>query len=431
MIDVWDIVVVVAMMALSALFSGIEIAFISANKLKIELKSAQGDHDAKRVSFFQKKMTRMLTTLLVGNNISLVIFSIGAGAMIRAAFIATGLFNPDEHPFKTLVLQTLISTIVLLVFCEYLPKAIFRLKAEQALLNGFSTRFLQIIYVLFAPIVLGIHALANFLLKRVLGFKYREEELEFSKEDLHLYMQESLVTTPESESRPEIDAEMFTNAMEFNEIRVKDFMIPRTEIQAAPVKTSIQDLIALFIDKGYSKLLIYRENLDEVLGFVHSTSLFRKPSEIRDILQPILMVPENMAATTLLNEFTRNRKTIALVVDEFGGTAGLVTIEDLVEEVFGDIEDEHDEPEEDILLAKTIDDNTWLFSARHNVDDLTEEYGLELPEGDYNTLGGLVIQYAEAIPAANDVVEIDGYRLEVTEAEDNRVTVVKVHRLRR
>lgn len=431
MIDVWDIVVVVAMMALSALFSGIEIAFISANKLKIELKSAQGDHDAKRVSFFQKKMTRMLTTLLVGNNISLVIFSIGAGAMIRAAFIATGLFNPDEHPFKTLVLQTLISTIVLLVFCEYLPKAIFRLKAEQALLNGFSTRFLQIIYVLFAPIVLGIHALANFLLKRVLGFKYREEELEFSKEDLHLYMQESLVTTPESESRPEIDAEMFTNAMEFNEIRVKDFMIPRTEIQAAPVKTSIQDLIALFIDKGYSKLLIYRENLDEVLGFVHSTSLFRKPSEIRDILQPILMVPENMAATTLLNEFTRNRKTIALVVDEFGGTAGLVTIEDLVEEVFGDIEDEHDEPEEDILLAKTIDDNTWLFSARHNVDDLNEEYGLELPEGDYNTLGGLVIQYAEAIPAANDVVEIDGYRLEVTEAEDNRVTVVKVHRLRR
>jgi putative hemolysin len=431
LVDPLDIFIIIVTMVLSALFSGIEIAFVSANKLKIELKSAQGDPEAKRLSYFQKKASRVLTTLLVGNNLALVLFSISAGSILNAAFKAFGILDPDLRPYQALVLQTVISTLVLLVFCEYLPKAFFRLRPEQALFNVFTTRFLQFFYVFFGPIVVGINGLAHFFLKRILRLKYEDIELEFSKEDLHLYLQESLVSQPESEQKPEIDTEMFTNAMEFNEIRVKEFMVPRTEIQAVSIDTSIQDLISHFMESGYSKLVIYNESLDEVLGFVHSSTLFRNPREIRDVLQPILMVPETMAGTTLLNEFSRNRKTIALVVDEFGGTAGLVTVEDLVEEVFGDIQDEHDEPEDDEWLAKQIDENTWLFSARHHVDDLNQEFHLDLPEGEYNTLAGLVIQYADAIPAANDVIEIEGYRLEVVEAENNRVNVVKLHRMRR
>ena len=423
-----DIIIVIVTMVLSALFSGIEIAFVGANKLKIELKSAQGDFLAKRLSRFVKKSSRVLTTLLVGNNVALVLFSLSAGNILTATFRATGLIDPDLSPYGALVLQTLISTLVLLVFAEYLPKAIFRLKAEAALFNVFTTGFLQFFYVLLSPFVIGTAALSHFFLKKILRLKYEDEEVEFSREDLHIYLQESLVSAPESEQRHEIDAEMFSNAMEFNEIRVKDFMIPRTEIQAASVAMPMQELINLFIDTGYSKIVIHNGSMDEVLGFVHSNTLFRNPKGIRDVLQPILMVPENMAATMLLNEFTKNHKTIALVVDEFGGTAGLVTVEDLVEEVFGDIEDEHDEPEEDEFIAKQIDANTWLFHARLEVDDLNSEYDLELPEGEYNTLGGLVIHYAEAIPAVNESIEIDNYRLEIMGAEDNRVTLVKVHR---
>lgn len=426
-----DVGIILVTMVLSALFSGIEIAFVSANKLKIELKSAQGDPEARRLSYFQKHSARVLTTLLVGNNLALVLFSISASTVLNSAFKSMGMLDPVVRPYQALVVQTIVSTFVLLVFCEYLPKAFFRLRPEQALFNGFTTRFLQFFYVLFGPVVIGVNALSHFFLKKVLRLKYEDTEVEFSKQDLQLYLHESLVSQPESEQKPEIDTEMFTNAMEFNEIRVKDFMVPRTEIQALPIETSIQELIAFFMETGYSKLIIYNESLDEVLGFVHSSTLFRNPKEIRDVLQPILMVPETMAGTTLLNEFSRHRKTIALVVDEFGGTAGLVTVEDLVEEVFGDIEDEHDEPEDDELLAKQLDEHTWLFSARHDVDDLNEEYNLDLPEGEYNTLAGLVIQYADAIPAVNDVIEIEGYRLEVTEAEDNRVNVVKLHRTRR
>jgi CBS domain containing-hemolysin-like protein len=428
MVDMADVFIIVVTMVLSALFSGIEIAFVSASKLKIELKSAQGDPVAKILSRFVKRTPRVLTTLLVGNNVALVMFSLSAGRLLNIAFESGGIINPVEHPVRALILQTFLSTVVLLVFAEYLPKALFRLRPEAALFNVFTTGFLQFFYIVLSPFVLGINAISHFFLKKILRLKYQEEELEFSKEDLHTYMQESLVSFPESESKPEIDTEMFSNAMELNEIRVKDFMVPRTELQAVPVQVSIDGLVAKFVETGYSKLLVYNDNIDEIVGFVHSSTLFRKPQGIQEVLQPILMVPETMAATTLLSEFTQNRKTIALVVDEFGGTAGLVTVEDLVEEVFGDIEDEHDEPQEDEFTAKQIDENTWLFSARLEVDDLNQEFGLNLPEGEYNTLGGLVLQYAEEIPSVNESVEVQGYRLEIVEAEDNRVTLVKVKR---
>lgn len=427
-LSVLDIVLLVLMLAFSALFSGIEIAFVSTSKLKIELKNAQGDTAGKRLSFFVKHTPRVITTILVGNNLALVLYGIFIAKLLNFVFIQGGVLDPVASPFAALILQTVISTIVILFFGEYLPKAFFRLKAEQIMFHKATTTFLQFWYVLFGPLVRGVNRLSSFLLIRIFRLEYAEEELVFGKEDLNLYVRETVAATGDTTDGPEIDAEMFENAMEFNELRVREFMVPRTELHALPLESSIDELIDAFIQTGHSKIIIYRESLDQVAGFVHSTTLFSKPKTVEDGLQPMLTVPETMAANVLLTEFTKNRKTMALVVDEFGGTAGLVTVEDLVEEVFGEIEDEHDEQEEEELMAKKIGDNTWLFSARHDVDDLNEEYNLGLPEGEYTTLGGLIMHYAESIPAIKEVVEVENFRFVIIEGSDRKLTTVKLEK---
>lgn len=427
-LSVIDIVLLVLMLAFSALFSGIEIAFVSTSKLKIELKNAQGDPVGKRLSYFVKNTPRVITTILVGNNLALVLYGIFIAKLLNYIFVASDLLDPVTSPFSALILQTVISTLVILFFGEYLPKAFFRLKAEQIMFNAVTTRFLQFFYALFGPLVRFINRLSSFLLIRVFRLKYEEEELVFGKEDLNLYVRETVAATTEDSDGPDIDAEMFENAMEFNELKVREFMVPRTELHALPLESSIDELIDMFIDTGHSKIIIYKENLDEVIGFVHSSSLFSKPASVEEAVQPMLTVPETMAAYVLLTEYTKNRKTIALVVDEFGGTAGLVTVEDLVEEVFGEIEDEHDEMEEDELLAKRLNENTWLLSARHDVDDLNEDFNLGLPEGDYTTLGGLIMHFAESIPAENEVVEVENFRFIIVEGTDRKLTTIKVER---
>lgn len=426
MIDASDIVLMVLMLLLSALFSGIEIAFVSTNRLKIELKSAQGDRVGQLLSGFVKDSPKVITTILVGNNLALVLYGMFIAKVLNALFLSLGILDPVSSPFGALVLQTAVSTLVILIFGEYLPKAFFRLKAERIMFHPFTTRFLQFFYWMFRPIVFFIIKLSRFTLHTVFRLKEVEEELVFGKEDLNLYFRETMSSSGDPEDRPEIDAEMFENAMEFNEIKVREFMVPRTECNALPIESEIDELIDLFIETGHSKIIIYKENLDQVVGFVHSSSLFQKPAGIQEAMQPLLTVPESMAANVLLTEFTKNRKTIALVVDEFGGTAGMVTVEDLVEEVFGEIEDEHDEPEEDELLTKQIDARTWLLSARHEVDDLIEDHGLDLPEGDYTTLAGLIIHHAESIPSVNETVEIDGFKFTVTDASDNKVNLVRL-----
>jgi putative hemolysin len=244
-------------------------------------------------------------------------------------------------------------------------------------------------------------------------------------------LQETFSTEAHDEDKPEIDEEMFTNAMTFNEIRVKEFMVPRTELSAIPISASIEELLDYFVSQGHARVIIYQDSLDEVLGFVHHSAMFKRPKMIQEVLQPVLMVPESMAANLLLSEFTKHRKTIAVVVDEFGGTEGIVTVEDLVEVVFGEIEDEHDEPEDDDLLAKQVDENAWLLSARHEVKDLNEEWNLGLPEGDgeYSTLAGLIIHHLGAIPSVNDTVEIPGFKIVITDASDNKLNIVKIERL--
>ncbi len=428
-LNAWDLVWLVVMLALSALFSGIEMAFVSTNRLKIELKSAQGDPVGQQLSFFVKKTPRVITTILVGNNLALVLYGIFIAKVLNYLLITLDVLDPATSPFTALTIQTIVSTLVILFFGEYLPKAFFRLKAEQIMFSKITPSVLRFFYYLFGPFVLAINRLSRFLLLRVFRLKYEEEELVFGKEDLNLYVRETVAAINQDSEGIEIDREMFENAMEFNETKVREFMVPRTELHALQMDCTIDQLIDEFIDTGHSKILIYQENLDMVIGFVHSSSLFQQPKEIGEVLQPIMTVPETMSADVLWTEFTNNRKTIALVVDEFGGTAGLVTIEDLVEEVFGEIEDEYDEPEEEELLAKRIDENTWLLSARHEVDDLNEEYHLGLPEGDYTTLGGLVIALAEDIPDTKAVIEGEGFRFLVVDASDNKIITLQVEKL--
>ena len=429
MLEIGHIVMLVLMLLFSALFSGIEIAFVSTNKLKIELKNAQGDKIGKRLSHFVKKTPRVITTILIGNNLALVLYGIYFAKVLSAIFIIYGDLNPNNSPFTALIIQTVISTLVILFLGEYLPKAIFRLKAEQIMFNNVTSRFLQFFYWLFGPIVSFINALSRFMLQKVLRLKYEEEELVFGKEDLNIYVRESFAATAEDPSVPEIDAEMFENAMEFNEIKVREFMVPRTEIVACPIDISREELIDTFTETGHSKILIYQESFDEMAGFIHSTTLFRKPEDLREALQPLITVPESMTADVLFSEFSKHRTTIALVVDEFGGTSGLVTVEDMVEEVFGEIEDEYDEPEEDDLVSEKVDEKTWIMSTRHEVDDLNEEWGLQLPEGDYTTLGGLVIHYAESIPNEGEIIEIENYAFTILEAMETKVEKVKIVRL--
>jgi putative hemolysin len=422
-IEALDIVLIVVMLILSAVFSGVETAFLSANRLKIELKSAQGDEAGILLSRFLKQTPHVLSTL--------VLFGIAMGRLSGSITAGLDWVDPLKEPYLMLLIETSIAALVILYFGEFLPKAFFKLRADQIMLHRVVAKSLAIYVRLLGPLARATNAFARLLLRVFMGMRHVEEELVFSKEDLNHYLQETFGTETDDEAKPEIDEEMFTNAMTFNEVRVKEFMVPRTELSAMPIEASVEELLDYFISQGHSRVVIYKDNLDEVLGIVHHSAMFKRPQTIAEVLQPALMVPESMAANLLLSEFNKHRKTIAVVVDEFGGTEGIVTIEDLVEVVFGEIEDEHDEPEDDDLLAKQVAENVWLLSARHEVKDLNEEWKLGLPEGDgeYSTLAGLIIHHLEAIPSINDIVEIPGFKIEITDASDTKLNIVKVQRL--
>lgn len=422
-------ILMVLMLICSAFFSGMEIAFVSANRLKIELKSLSGNWSGKILSHFVKDTPKVITTILVGNNLALVMYGIAIAKLIESWLTGSlgGIFDAEASYFQFLVLliQTLISTVVILIFGEYLPKAIFRINANR-IIYSFSY-ILGIFYLVFYIPVFIIHTLSKFFIKFVLRLPYEEEELAFGKKDLDHFVRESLDTSDGGDLE-QIDAEMFVNALSFNEIKARECMIPRTEIESISVESPVSELLSMFTDTEHSKIIVYRESLDNILGYVHSSSMFKSPATIEQAVQSVLMVPETMPANVLLSEFTKNRKSLAIVVDEFGGTEGMVTIEDLVEEVFGEIEDEHDVPEEEELLAKRLDENTWLFSARCEVDEVNKDFELDLPEGEYNTLSGLVMFIAEDIPEVNAIFQIEGYTITIMDAEDNKVNTIKIRR---
>lgn len=418
------LLITLAMLLLSFFFSGMEIAFLTANRFKIELKTKQGLRSARILSEFKKKTSEVLITILIGNNLALVVFTMQMDKL-TGGWMTSQLGLPHDHLAYTL-LQSLLATIIILIFAEYIPKAIFRSNSDRLVFP--SAYILNFFYIIFYVPVQVVNFVSKLILRVIFRQATDDSVVEITRQDRDHFIIE--VIEGENETVPELDTEMLSNALAFKDIKARDCMIPRTEIEAAPIDTPIEVLINQFIESALSKIIIYGESLDEIKGFVHSNAMFRKPTSIEEVLQPVLIVPETMLANIMLKEFTENKKSVAIVVDEYGGTEGMITMEDLVEEVFGEIEDEHDTEEEDVLEDMVIqknEDGSYLLGARLEIDDINEELNLGLPEEEYyTTLGGLVTYYAEAIPQTGEEVIVGKYLIVVENAATNRVIAVRI-----
>jgi putative hemolysin len=403
---------VILMLIFSAFFSGLEIAFISANKLRIELKSNQGKHWAKMCSSYIKSPSKFISTLLVGNNIALVIYGITMEEIFRPKIEDAFGFSA----FPALLFATFISTAIVLITAEFLPKALFRLN-PSGILSVLIYPF-QVFYVLLWPIVQFVLWLSNKVLNGLIPGDFTEEIPAFGKVDLDHFILQSAQSSLDGDDQ-DVDTEILKNALDFGNVKVRDCLVPRTEITAIDTSSSINDLEQLFIDTQHSKILVFQENVDNIIGYTHHLDLHKKPKTIKSILIPILITNESKSANDMLNEFSRTQKSIALVVDEYGGTAGIITVEDIMEEIFGEIEDEHDEVEEENELV--TDEGVYQLNAKLEVDYINEKYELHIPEGDYETIGGFVLSNLEDIPKTDDIFVIDNFEIRILEASEQKI----------
>ena len=411
-----SIIVILVCIALSAFFSGMEIAFVSSNKLHIELEKKRDGFFPKILSRLTQKSSRFITTMLVGNNIALVVYSFFMGDLIIGFFQDSGL-----NDFSLLLLQTLISTVVILVTAEFLPKAIFQIYSNQVL--KIFTYPAYFFYILFYGISSLISVISDFLLKLFFNAKAESNQTEFSKEELGHYIEEQLDA---SNQEDDVDSEIqiFRNALEFHEVKAREIMIPRTEIIAVELHEKLSFLKTEFVRTGLSKIITFKGTLDDIVGYIPAFSLFKKPSSIKSIILPVEFVPESMLIGDVLNTLVKKRKSVAVVLDEYGGTAGIITVEDIIEELFGEIEDEHDKVN---LIEKQLDLNHYLFSARLEVDHLNEEYQLDIPKSEsYETLGGFIIENLEYIPEKDEEIELGKFQIKVVKVGSSRIDQVEL-----
>ena len=409
-----QIVVILVSILLSAFFSGMEIAYISANKFQIELQKKKEGISARILKKLTSKSSKFITTMLVGNNIALVVYSFFMGELI-VGFLPATMFNE----FSILLLQTLISTLIILVTAEFIPKAIFRIYANESLWALAPLAYF--FYIVFHYISNFITAISDFLLKVFFNSSKDVQQTEFTKEELGNYITEQLEHSRDSE---EVDSEIqiFQNALEFNNLKAREIMIPRTEIVAVDINESIQSLKKLFIETGYSKILVYRNSLDDVLGYAHAFEMFKKPKNIQAMLMTVEFVPESMRINNVLNLLTLKKRSISVVLDEFGGTSGIITVEDIVEELFGEIVDEHDTV---ALLENTLNGREYEFSARLEVDYLNEAYNLNIVEDEaYETLGGFIVYHNEDIPKQGEIIEINNLHFNMLKVDSSKIMEV-------
>lgn len=411
-------------LVLSAFSSGMEIAFITSNKLKIELDKKQGVFAARIISHFVRNPKMFIATMLVGNNVALVIYGFYMGEVLMSTF--DFMFGDGAKafggPWGEVIVQTIISTIIVVIVAEFIPKAIFS-KNPNRWLNLFAFPLLvwyALLWVL-AWIVTGI---SNVFLRVFLGTRSQPMVVEFGRVDLDHYVQEA---TGNPDHRTELDHEIqiFQNALDFSKVKARDCLIPRNELVSVSIDDSIEDLRKKFIETRLSKILVFRESIDHIIGYVHSYELFKRPSTIQSVLRPVAIIPEPMQANEILELFIKKRKNVAVVVDEFGGTAGIITMEDIVEEIFGEIEDEHDKEE---LIETQISPNEFEFSARLEIDYLNSKYLLNLPanEEEYDTLGGLILYLHEDIPEEGQVLEDGNLVFTVTRVGETKVDQVRI-----
>src|SRR5690554_1147446 len=406
--------VVLAMLICSAFFSGMEITFVSANKLKIELDGKQGSFLAKILAGFLKKPSRFIGTMLVGNNIALVIYGIYMAKILEPKI---ALYTHSEAII--LIVQTILSTILILITAEFLPKTLFRIN-PNLVLRFFAFPLLIIYWILLLPMLLVI-SISEMLIRLFSKEVTKADELNFGRLDLEHYIKEG---TENNEDQEEVDHEIqiFQNALDFSKIKARECLVPRTEVVAMDVEDSIENLRNKFVETGLSKIVIYRDNIDNIIGYTHSFELFKKPESIKSILLPIPILAISTPANEILKILNEQKKSIAVVVDEFGGTSGILTIEDVIEEIFGEIEDEHDKEE---LIETKINANEYLFSARLEVDYLNDEYNLNLPESDnYETIAGLIIDKFESIPKMDEKIDFDQFEFTVKKVLDNKIDLI-------
>lgn len=399
----------------SAFFSGMEIAFVSSNKLRVEIDRKQKKAFAGIVSFFNKHPSRFIATMLVGNNIALVIYGI-AFAMLLEQPIRNILGNNSDA--AVLLVQTLISTLLILLTAEFLPKTLFRINPNNSL--RLLSLPVMLFYALLYPVTILTIGISNFTMKYLLRLKPDtiDSEPVFGKVDLDHFL---TTVPPEHTTGGEEtgDLKIFKNALEFSGLKVRECMIPRTEVIALEVDSTMEDLSERFIETGLSRILIYSDTIDNVIGYVNSKDLFKKPARIKSHLKEIQIVPETLPVNKLLTGFIKDGRSIALVVDEFGGTSGLITTEDIIEEIFGEIEDEHDSSD---LVEKELQTNHLLLSGRHEIDYLNEKYKLGIPVSEeYDTLAGYIIYHYESIPERETTVELDNFLITITDVSSNRI----------
>lgn len=409
-----ELIIIILSIILSAFFSGMEIAFVSANKMHIELEKKREGFIPKILTIITQKSSKFITTMLVGNNISLVIYSYYMGKFLLRLIPLEG-FND----FSILFIQTIISTIVILITAEFLPKAIFRIYANEVLKIFAFPAFL--FYYLFHFFSEFITVISDFFLRVFFKTNSDEQQTEFSKEELGNYINEQL-ETGNDDDQMDSEIQIFQNALVFQNVKAREVMVPRTEIISVEIHETVTNLKKLFIETGLSKVLVYKSSLDDVVGYVNAFELFKKPKTIKSILLPLEIVPESMMINDILNTLMKKRKSVAIVVDEYGGTSGMITVEDIVEELFGEIEDEHDTQE---FLEEKISDFQFNFSARLEVDYLNEEYGLNIPKSEaYETLGGFIIEHTENIPEENELIDIADFEIKILKISGAKIDEV-------
>ncbi|MFB6342663.1 hemolysin family protein [Saccharicrinis sp. FJH62] len=402
----------------SAFFSGMEIAFVASNKLRFELDRQKGQFTSNILSIFYEHPQQFIATMLVGNNIALVIYSLQMAKVLEPVF-----FRYVDSGLVVLLLQTIFSTLIILITAEFLPKTVFRLNPNLSL------KILSIPLILSYILLYPVASFSSWVSAKILRlfrvkFDTSEEKPVFGRIELNNLLEETYDSN-QGESAPiDHDVKIFQNALDFSRVKLRECVIPRTEVVAVDIESSLEDLKLRFIETGLSKILIYKENIDHVVGYVHSSELFKNPKTLRSRIMNIPIVPETMAASKLLKVFMQEKRSIAVVVDEFGGTSGIVTMEDIMEEIFGEIEDEHDSTD---LQINLVGENEYVLSGRLEIDDVNEKLNLELPKtDDFETVAGLILFHYENLPKVNDIIDIGKFKFKILKATENKIELVKL-----
>ena len=419
MTELYTIIWIAVTLILIGFFAGYEIAFVSANRLSIELKKKQGRKSGIILSNFMEHPARFIGSCLVGLNIFLVIYGLLFHDLLKKT-----LWNPlhFQNEYLKLGFDTFLSSVVVLIIGEFLPKAIFRAKNE--LLLSFFSPVAQFFHTLFQPITNFFVNFSQWVLTYIFNVRVNDRNDAFTKVDLEHFFQQ---TKEQDDDSQELNTELFENALSLPMVKIRQCLVPRTEIEGLDINTPVEEAKQLFISTQLSKLIVYNDNIDSILGYIHQLDLFKKPDTIKSVLHPIMAVPESMSATDLISKFTRDRKSIAWVVDEFGGTAGIVTMEDVLEEIFGEIQDEYDVEE---FVEKQLAEDEFMLSGRMELDYLNEKYNMKFPVSESETLSGYIINEHQTIPKQKETIIIDDYKFDILNVSDTRIEMVKMKILR-